>query len=43
MINKCPVCGAYTLKEFCPKDKTKTVDVHYKFLRIRDAEGKLKR
>jgi len=27
-IMKCPVCKTYTLKENCPKDRTKTLSVH---------------
>ncbi len=36
-LKKCPACGEYNLTESCRKCKTKTVETHYKHLKIRDA------
>ncbi|NCN86613.1 hypothetical protein GW932_02170 [archaeon] len=36
-LRKCPNCKKYTLKEICPKCTGKTLDAHYKFIKIKDA------
>jgi rRNA maturation protein Nop10 len=33
-LKKCDPCKKYTLKEKCPKCKSKTSDAHYKFLNL---------
>jgi rRNA maturation protein Nop10 len=43
MLNKCPKCGNYTMKEECPKDKTKTISAHHKFIKIKDAPKEFRR
>jgi len=36
-LKKCSKCNSYTLKENCDKckDKSKTKDAHYKFVRVK--------
>jgi len=34
-LKKCKECNKYTLEENCPKCNKKTIDAHYKFLKIR--------
>jgi len=38
-LKKCSQCKIYTLKNTCPKckSKEKTIDAHYKFVKVRDA------
>jgi RNA polymerase subunit RPABC4/transcription elongation factor Spt4 len=36
-LKKCPKCNIYTLKEICSKCGSKTKEVHYKFIKIKDA------
>ena len=36
-LRKCSNCGKYTLKDSCGKCGKKTVDAHYKFVKVRDA------
>ena len=36
-LRKCKNCGVYTMQENCPKCKEKTLDAHYKFIKVRDA------
>ena len=36
-LKKCINCNFYTLKENCPKCKTKTKDAHYKFIKVKNA------
>jgi len=36
-IKKCSKCEEYTLKDLCPKCKSKTKDAHYKFIKVKNA------
>lgn len=36
-LKKCSYCNKYTLEENCLICKRKTLDAHYKFIKIKDA------
>ena len=42
-IRKCPNCGRYTLKEYCPECKEKTVNPHPPKFSPEDKYGKYRR
>ncbi|HJX50027.1 MAG TPA: nucleolar RNA-binding Nop10p family protein [Candidatus Nanoarchaeia archaeon] len=34
-LKKCKTCNSYTLKENCSKCNKKTLDAHYKFIKLK--------